>query len=301
MQSTFYFLITSIILIIALLFVGGLMKNKKTKTLWSNQTANIYANKNQTGPPSVLRFIYPKMHKENLFFKNMSLLSIGGGTGILETKIAKEFNALIGYIDPSKPMYKKFEETIKNNMADNQIIEKYYGTFQTYKSNHKYDLIIAVHSWHYIGCNENFLKKALSYLSSKGKLCIVLTSSNSFSKPLKDILHPKGHSFLNHEELSAWAEKQHLTHRSVPVDKLVPLDKFIKNNEFTNYGRYWMELIGRKEWSNISEHTKKQAKEILISYSVNNVLNDRWGMLIFNKSDFVHKKDIGGHPERDDL
>lgn len=228
---------------------------------------------------SRLTHTYPELLKLELINVGDSVLSIGAGAGEIEIALMKNQHVKLGYIDPSPAFVKHFREAISKEELQSQIIEIFPDTFQNYHTTLKYKYIISIHSWQYIGFDEVQLKKALNILDENGALCIALTSEKAFSHELKNLVNPN-HGFINYEELSRWAIKLGFENKCHHIKNLQAFDQFLLNNEFTEYSKNMICLLSRKDWHEISDEIKSQAKTIFHRYEKNGFIDNAWGFLV---------------------
>ncbi len=250
------------------------------KNHWNEQTSKDYERFRAEGS-SLLTHIYPELKKLNLFHFNDSVLSIGPGGGWLETSLALEYHAKLSIVEPSAHSVETFQHEISNLNLETQVAEIFIDKFENISNDQRFDLILAIHSWHYIGLDITQLKKALTLLSPRGKFCIAQTSEQSFTRKLKELLYPNGHFFIDIEEISRLCEKNNLAHEQIIIPKILPIDRYIKDEQLTDYSKSWLCMIGRKTLDDLPESLLEEAKHIIQSYAKNGTIDDGWGVVIF--------------------
>jgi len=246
---------------------------------WEESEALKFAQLHKKHSDSV-SLITKVLEAHGMFKHGTSVLSIGGGSGLLEVELIKNYLVKLSYVDPSHNLVESFIASLNQHQLNSYLQELYEGEFQSFETASRYDLILCIHAWQYLGYDEAILKKALSLLKPDGKLCIVLTSEKAFSKDLKDLLYPE-HGFINYEELSRWASKLGYPHESTYAEKIVPLSQYIVDDKFTEDSKILFSLLARKEWEEISDQTKEAIKSMLTQYAENETLDDGWGMVVF--------------------
>ena len=109
-----------------------------------------------------------------------SLLSIGGGKGLVEASLLRNSpQAKISYLDPSPEQCEKFRQYLRQENLLERVEHVAEITFQDYKTNQKFDRILSIFSWYFMGANKHQLTKLLDLLTSSGAACIVLPNAGS--------------------------------------------------------------------------------------------------------------------------
>lgn len=109
-----------------------------------------------------------------------SLLSIGGGEGIVEANLLRNApQAKMWYLDPSSEQCQAFRQHMRLENLLDRVEEVAETTFQAYTTEQKFDRIVSMFSWFYIGTDQRWLRKLLDLLSSKGTACLVLPNAES--------------------------------------------------------------------------------------------------------------------------
>jgi len=109
-----------------------------------------------------------------------SLLSIGGGKGLVEASLLRNSpHAKISYLDPSPEQCEKFRQHMQQENLLERVEHIAEMTFQEYQTNQKFDRILSIFSWYFIGANKHLLTRLLGLLMSSGSACIVLPNKGS--------------------------------------------------------------------------------------------------------------------------
>jgi hypothetical protein len=224
---------------------------------------------------------YPLLKAEKLIFPKMRLLSIGGGYGAMEVHIAKELGAKLGFVEPSPNLMKAFERRVEAAGIASQITERIEAPFQKANLKFRYDLILSIHSWYYIGCDEMQLRKALSHLEPKGVLYIALSSSSCPIVKTIGRVSPKSEPTFHLEDLAAYARSKNIRFETKEYQSDVELSRYVSDGELTEYGRHWLAYFARTEWTKIPEAVRLEARDSLVQSSVGGIIRDRFGALIF--------------------
>ena len=136
-----------------------------------------------------------------------SLLSIGGGEGIVEATLLRNApQAKLWYLDPSHEQCQAFRRHMKQENLLGRVADISETTFQTYETQQKFDRIVSMFSWFYIGTDQRWLRKLLDLLSSNGAACLVLPNSESIEADFNRSLSPDKRTMLVGDEVMSALE-----------------------------------------------------------------------------------------------
>jgi len=109
-----------------------------------------------------------------------SLLSIGGGKGLVEAALLRNSpRARISYLDPSPEQCEEFRQHMQQENLLERVEDVAEATFQEYKTTQTFDRVLSIFSWYFIGANEDMLYRLLDLLTPGGAACIVLPNTDS--------------------------------------------------------------------------------------------------------------------------
>lgn len=204
-----------------------------------------------------------------------SVLSIGAGEGQLEAQLARDSGVHLGYIDRAESVLQAFNRLAQESRIEHLIIERHLGSFESYRAEREYDLVIAIHSWYSIWDNQQMLQKALDLVSAGGRLLISLTSQEDHFK------QQVWQDPLWAEALSAWAQSEGLAHEFFTHTISLPLDGFFCNGELTEEVRTYVGFLNRVEWGDLPRSTRYRARDFLIDRQSGGTIEKVDGCLIF--------------------
>jgi len=131
-----------------------------------------------------------------------SLLSIGGGEGLVEASLLRNSpRAKISYLDPSLEQCKKFRQHMQQKNLLERVEHVAEMTFQEYKTNHKFDRILSIFSWYFMGANKYLLTRLLDLLTPEGVACIVLPNKASIFADFTRSMSPNKQMTLVGEDI----------------------------------------------------------------------------------------------------
>jgi SAM-dependent methyltransferase len=131
-----------------------------------------------------------------------SLLSVGGGEGVVEATLLRNAPlAKVWYLDPSPEQCQAFRQHLRRENLLERVEDVAETTFQEYDTRQKFDRIVSMFSWFYIGPDKRWLSKLLDLLSSKGTACLVLPNAGSIEADFNRNLSPDNRTTLVGDEV----------------------------------------------------------------------------------------------------
>ena len=131
-----------------------------------------------------------------------SLLSIGGGEGIVEAALLRNAPlARVSYLEPSSEQCQAFRWHLKQENLLERVEDVVQTTFQEYAARQQFDRIVSMFSWFYIGTDKRWLSKLLDLLGSEGVACLVLPNAESIEADFNRSLSPKKQTTLVGDEV----------------------------------------------------------------------------------------------------
>jgi len=131
-----------------------------------------------------------------------SLLSIGGGAGIVESTLLRNApQAKIWYLDPSPEQCLAFRRHMRQEDLLDRVQEVVETTFQAYTTEQKFDRIVSMFSWFYVGTDQRWLSKLLNLLGLDGTAFLVLPNVDSIEADFNRIFSPDARTTLVSDEV----------------------------------------------------------------------------------------------------
>jgi trans-aconitate methyltransferase len=131
-----------------------------------------------------------------------SLLSIGGGEGIVEASLLRNApHANVWYLDPSPEQCHAFHQHMRKEHLLERVQDVAETTFQDYNPGRTFDRIVSMFSWFFIGTDQLWLTKLLDLLTPSGTACLVLPNTNSIEAEFNRSLSPDKRTTLVGEEV----------------------------------------------------------------------------------------------------
>ena len=137
-----------------------------------------------------------------------SLLSVGGGEGLAEAELLRHApDADIWYLDPSLEQAAAFRAHLDASGLSSRVRGVAQSTFQGFETSHRFDRIVSMFSWFFVGADEPELRKLLGLLAPGGMALIVLPGRESIEADLNDALSPDRNTTLVSQDLVAGLER----------------------------------------------------------------------------------------------
>jgi len=120
-----------------------------------------------------------------------SLLSVGGGEGIVEAALLRNAPmAEVWYLDPSPEQVDAFRAYMQREHLLDRVKGVAESTFQDYTTSQKFDRIVSMFSWFFIGTAQRELEKLIDLLAPDGVACLVLPNTDSIGADFNRSLSP---------------------------------------------------------------------------------------------------------------
>jgi hypothetical protein len=134
-----------------------------------------------------------------------SLLSVGGGGGIVEATLLRNAPlAKLWYLDPSQEQCQAFRQHMRREHLLERVEDVAQTTFQEYEMSRKFDRIVSMFSWFFVGIDKRWLTKLLDLLTPTGVACLVLPNTESIEADFNRSLSPeKGTTLVGDEVVNA--------------------------------------------------------------------------------------------------
>lgn len=209
-----------------------------------------------------------------------NILSIGGGEGDVEKFIMGSVpNSSIWFIDPSEEQCISFRKKMEEQGLKGRIKDISQITFQDYSNDVMFDRILSVHSWFYIGLEEQWLQKLLDLLTYKGEALIILPNENTVENEFSgDSQIPKFGTklFEKLKTLSCIVEKYSYT-------KWLSPRTLFEGDKLTFEAQAFVTFISMHEHDNFNENNWKQAYDKLKSREEAQGIPVIWDLFVVKK------------------
>ena len=189
-----------------------------------------------------------------------SVLSIGSGDAAVEIRLAGELGFELGVVEPAEDYLKK--SLAGAEAAGIRLREAHHGSFQSYQSHLKYDLVLSLYSWFAFGFDRQVLEKALSCRAPGGKLVICLQGEASPSTQISGLSRASGIN-LTSEKISQWATELGFDHRVEVYHGVVPAPTYLDNRGLTQTGRDLVSFLLATPWDDVTPELRAKTLGIL--------------------------------------
>jgi hypothetical protein len=210
-----------------------------------------------------------------------SILSIGAGEGVLETRLMHEFGVQMGYVDPTVPYVAAYRESIRAAGLGDLAVAVFCGRFQDYPPQRTFDLVLSIHSWYAIGTDAAALEKALACRSARGRLVIALASEESFDIKWANLVAEPDQKYITAEQISTWSKQAGIAHEYRVCARAMAVQQLVQNGEFTADGRAMFSFLARTPFEEIPASSRALVADLLESCQRGGVLQKTAGCLVF--------------------
>lgn len=213
-------------------------------------------------PEPYLRFERLVSNSENYFhefeqrgFFNgvKKVLSIGCGEGALEMRLAKDYGLQVDCVDPSAEYIGKLEKEVAKRHLDG-LVRTFCCGFQDFERTCEYDRIISVHSWYAFGIDIVPANKALSFLTTGGRLFITLVSNKSPIWRIHEQSTEKPTNNLSAEMLHATLVTGGLSTIFTENHRKLALGEVFQNSSLTFDAQGMISFLYFCPWDDLSEY-----------------------------------------------
>ncbi len=137
-----------------------------------------------------------------------AVYSVGPGFGPLEVELMLR-GCEVGYSEPYVPFADELERRAEAAGVADRIIERHLDTFDRAPIAHRYDLVLAVHSWNSYVEDRAPLDRALGICAPGGRMVIVTPDLQS---PLYEVFGVRRPQEVDVGRVSSWLRHEGLAH-----------------------------------------------------------------------------------------
>lgn len=212
-----------------------------------------------------------------------TLLSIGGGKGLVEASLLRNASqAKLWYLDPSSEQCDEFRQYMQSENLLDRVETVEEKTFQEYSTHLKFDRILSIFSWYFMGSNKQQLTKLLNLLTPSGKACIVLPNVNSIFADFTRSMSPNKHmTLVGNEVFSVLAEMDCDVIQHTHTKWLAKNDLFSGKN-LTDASLAFAAFIAMRPISSFNSVDKQNVVKLLNAKLESKGVPLMWDLLVIN-------------------
>lgn len=207
------------------------------------------------------------------------ILSIGGGGGVVELKLLKEVPySRLWYLDPSPEQCQSLRNNAGKSGLSDRIVEVAQTTFESYQTKERFDRIISVYSWFFLGAERRWLKKMLYLLSPNGIGCILIQNNRSIEAEFNRVFCPDRRMTLTGRQICDALKELPCSVECHTHTKWLSEKDLFENRKLTEPAKIFASFIGARsiedfsndDWNKISNmycsHLKKQGVPLITDF-----------------------------------
>ena len=208
------------------------------------------------------------LEESGLLDSARTVLSIGCGNAAVEVALAKKYGFSLGLVEPAEDYMKSALSAAES--AGVKVLEAHPGSFESYRSEERYDLVLSLYSWFAFEFDRAVLEKALACRNDSGKLLICLQGEASPSTQISSLSRAAGIN-LTSEKISAWALGEGFPHEIDTYHGKVASSQYLQEDGLSPTGRDLVSFLLATPWEDMKKERVSTATEILRSS-----LKDGW-------------------------
>lgn len=246
---------------------------------WDRDESSRFRSASQIVPggalPQMEACFHSYLSKRRIFGSTVLLLSIGPGEALLEKHLVS--SGEIGSVFVVEPDSRLFSKLVGSK---NEKIEGRCAKFQDFATDQRFDHVISLNSWYYIGTDTQALEKALSLLKPSGSLIIGVISETTFGNHIQSRFRKK-EPYLTGQQIAAWLDTNHYKYDITLDGYSLPLSRFVSGETLTESGMKWSEFVVGRDLG--SKDCAELVKTFRTLADMNGNLSYDWAFICLSK------------------
>jgi len=193
-----------------------------------------------------------------------SLLSIGGGQGVVEAALLRNApQAKVWYLDPSPEQCQAFRQHMKKAQLLDRVKDVAQTTFQDYNTRQTFDRIVSMFSWFFMGADKRWLTKLLDLLNPNGTACLVLPNTESIEVDFNRSLSPDEQMTLAGDKVMNTLKTLDCTVTQHTYTKWLAIDDLFDGELLSHASLAFAGFIAMRPIATFTSEEKEQIIELL--------------------------------------
>lgn len=214
-----------------------------------------------------------------------SLLSVGGGEGKVEVALLRHMpRAKIWYFDPSPEQCKAFRQNMSNETLLDRVSDIAETTFQEYSAVRRFDRIISMFSWFYIGTEDRWLDKLRGLLNTTGIAAIILPNSTSIEADFNQSLSPDKRTTLVSEDLVSALQGHDCRVSTHSFTKWLSTDELIQDGQITDTALAFAAFVALRPIKTFTTTDKQLIGDLLATRRSEHGIPMTWDVIIIENA-----------------
>lgn len=210
-----------------------------------------------------------------------AILSIGGGDGYIELELLGCIpRGKLWYIDPSVEQCEVFKRSVTNRNLSDRVEEIQQLTFQQYEVHCKFDLVLSIFSWFYIGNEMNCYEKLMKVLKPQGIACILMPNIESIETDFNLVYSPDERTVLTGDKVERDMKDQNIDTRRYTYTKWLPIDQLLVDGQPTDACMAFASFIAMKSIGQFSSREKDGIVNMVLNRAKISRVPLRWDIIV---------------------
>lgn len=210
-----------------------------------------------------------------------TLLSVGGGEGIVEASLLRNApQAKVWYLDPSPEQCQAFRQHMKEEHLLERVADVTQTPFQEYDTHLKFDRIVSMFSWFFVGTDKRWLVKLLDLLTPNGTACLVLPNTESIDTDFSRSLSPDKRMTLVSEEVISALETLECSVRQHTYVKWLAVDELFDGEGASEASLAFAAFIAMRPISTFTPPEKRHIVDLLNARREAQGVPARWDVIV---------------------
>ncbi|UCG23596.1 MAG: class I SAM-dependent methyltransferase [Chloroflexota bacterium] len=210
-----------------------------------------------------------------------SLLSVGGGEGIVEATLLRNApKAKVWYLDPSPEQCQAFRRHMKREHLLERVEDVSQTTFQEYNTQRRFDRIVSMFSWFFVGTSRRWLVKLIDLLNPNGTACLVLPNTESIEADLNRSMSPDKRTTLVGDEVAKALRALECSVRQHTYTKWLAIDELFEGEFASEASLAFAAFIAMRPITTFTPAEKRHVVDLLNVRREGKGVPLRWDVIV---------------------
>ena len=214
-----------------------------------------------------------------------SLLSVGGGKGIVEAFLLRNAPlAKAWYLDPSSEQCEAFRQYMDGEQLLERVEDIAQTTFQDYTTDQRFDRIVSMFSWFFVGTDRRWLTKLLDLLNPDGVAMLVLPNADSIEAEFNRSLSPDKRTTLVSDEVTKALKMLDCNVEEHSYAKWLAVDDLFDGEDASEASLAFAEFVAMRPISTFTLAEKQHIADMLNASMREKGVPLTWAVIVVKRS-----------------